>query len=381
MGANGDDASPSRTALSRKPPKYRVLPIPHTESIDLGRFQWNAKGSIKTTADAAMQAFTDSSDALGDDLALRTRFEREGYLYLRGIVDREKLADLRREIVAICVQHGWIDDGPDPLRARTCHRPVVEGEADYFGVYDQIQHLESFHALAHDPAILATMRALLGPSAFPHPLSICRLVFPANTEWTTPPHQDFPNNQGTTELYASWLPLGDCPQALGPLAILRGSHKLGLLPLKFALGAGHRQCAMDARHARLPWVSGDMAAGDMLIFHSLTVHRALPNLTDCMRLSVDYRFQREGEPLTAQSLQPHFQRLAWEAIYREWRDPSLKYYWRRKTYALASWDASLHELAPEDWDDAVRQRMAYDRRIAARSKPGTTPGSAASAAD
>ena len=43
------------------------------------------------------------------------------------------------------------------------------------------------------------------------------------------------------------------------------------------------------------------------MFHSLTVHGALPNLSDRLRLSVDYRFQSAGEPIAETSLTPHFE--------------------------------------------------------------------------
>ncbi len=315
-----------------------------------------------------MPAFTDSRSLLGDGGRLRERFANDGYLFLRNQVPPSLLVALRRQIIEICARHGWIP-GIDPLADAHCdHHPVVEGEEAYFAVYDEVQRLEGLHALAHEEAVLAPMRALLGDTAFPHPLSICRLVFPHNQDWSTPPHQDFPNNQGTPDLYACWIPLGDCPRKLGSLAILAGSHKLGLLPLKFALGAGHRQCVLDPRHDALEWVSADFMAGDMLIFHSHTVHRALPNVTDRIRLSVDYRCQREGEPLTAQSLLPHFNRLSWEDVYEGWQGERLKYYWRDKRYSLAAWDDSLHALPPEDWDEAVRVRIAYDRRIAALAK-------------
>ena len=75
-----------------------------------------------------------------------------------------------------------------------------------------------------------------GADGLPHPLSIARLVFPGNEEWTTPAHQDYPNNQGTFELYACWMPLADCTMEEGNLSILRGSHKLGVAPLRVARG-------------------------------------------------------------------------------------------------------------------------------------------------
>ncbi|MBA6414292.1 phytanoyl-CoA dioxygenase family protein [Parahaliea sp. F7430] len=313
-----------------------------------------------------MQELLDSSALLGDTQAMRSRFNEDGYLFLRQQIEPEVLLALRSSITSICQRHGWLAANTDPLEAISDHQPVVEGEEAYFPVYDDIQRLESFHALAHHHKLMELMQALLGPSAFPHPLSICRLVFPDNVEWSTPPHQDYPNNQGTRDLLASWLPLGDCPIELGPLAILKGSQQLGLLPLTFSLGAGHRQCVLDERHEELEWHSADFAAGDLLIFHSLTVHRALPNLSNRMRLSVDFRYQREHEALTEQSLLPHFNRESWDSIYQGWSNTSLQYYWKNKSYKLNAWDSSFQELPEEEWQESLKQRIRYDRQLAQR---------------
>jgi ectoine hydroxylase-related dioxygenase (phytanoyl-CoA dioxygenase family) len=209
----------------------------------------------------------------------------------------------------------------------------------------------------------------LGGTAFPHPLGIARLIFPGNEEWATPPHQDFPNNQGTEDLYACWTPLGDCPVALGSLSLLRGSHRLGMAPLEFSLGPGNRRARLDERFQQRDWVGGDFELGDTVIFHSLTMHRSLPNVTDRLRLSVDYRFQREGEALTEGCLEPHFARLRWEDIYRNWSREDLKYYWHDKRYTVVPWDPTLHALS-EDEQHATMRNPAHwrpdDRRQLAK---------------
>ena len=245
------------------------------------------------------------------------------------------------------------------MDAIPCVAPCVEGEDRYFEVYDEIQKLEAFHVVPHHPTVRRCMTALLGDSAFPHPLSIARLVFPANDQWTTPPHQDYPNNQGTQDLYACWIPLGDCPVELGSLSILRGSHRYGIAPLEFSLGAGNRRARLDARFEGLQWVGGDFKLGDAIIFHSLTVHRSLPNKLDRMRLSVDYRFQREGEEVTESCLEPHSPGLTWDEIYRGWTRRELKYYWRTKRYTVVPWDPTFHELPSEHVRDAIRERISW----------------------
>ncbi len=309
-----------------------------------------------------MIGFTDSTDLLDDPEALRRRFSDDGYVLLRGVVDPELLLEARRAISGICEAHGWFQPGTDPMDAICRVEPRVEGERLFFEVYDEIQKLEALHAVPHDPAVARPMIALLDETAFPHPLSIARLSFPDNEEWSTPPHQDFPNNQGTEELYACWMPLGDCPVALGGLSVLRGSHRLGIAPLEAALGPGHRQAKLDDRHAQLEWVGGDFRLGDAIIFHSLTVHRSLPNSTDRLRLSVDYRFQREGDALTEGCLQPHFGRVSWAEAYEGWRRDDLKYYWENKRYEIVAWDGEGFAVPDDEYEAHMRAWLKWRGR-------------------
>jgi ectoine hydroxylase-related dioxygenase (phytanoyl-CoA dioxygenase family) len=308
-----------------------------------------------------MKSFLDSSHLLYDVDALQQRFHRDGYVYLPRLLDTHILLELRRQIVAICDDCGWLKPGADPMTATAWTVPKVEGEEEYFQVYDRIQRLQDFHALAHTPAVMTLMKALLGESAFPHPLSIARLVFPENRDWSTPPHQDFVNNQGTKDLYACWIPLSDCPMSMGSLAMLEGSHKMGLLPVEYALGAGHRQSSLPEEVASMQWLANDFALGDVIVFHSLTIHRALPNDSDRMRISVDFRYQAEGQNITERCLRPHFERMDWSEIYRDWDREDLKYYWRDKNLPTVPFDTSLGDLPDDHIATAVRLQRGYDK--------------------
>jgi ectoine hydroxylase-related dioxygenase (phytanoyl-CoA dioxygenase family) len=56
------------------------------------------------------------------------------------------------------------------------------------------------------------------------------------------------------------------------------------------------------------WQAGDFAAGDVMIFHSHTVHKALPNLTrDQLRLSTDNRYTRVGDEVAEVSRKSHYE--------------------------------------------------------------------------
>lgn len=294
---------------------------------------------------------------------LQQRLQQDGYLYLQDIIDPGRIMALRGDILEIFNQHDWLVAGSPVEQAITDTVPAVEGEETFFAVYDEVQKLESLHSLAHHPQIMSLLQSMIGDTVFPHPLGIARLGFPRNEECTTPPHQDYPNNQGTTELYACWIPLGDCPRQLGGISVLESSPSLGLLPLDFSLGAGARQAVLPDQAREMRWLSTDYKCGDVLIFGSLTVHRSLPNLSgDRFRLSVDFRYQEEGQALTPTVLEPHFGRLSWEQVYSGWQSDKLQYYWRNKRYELATWNPSLHELPAQHLGEAVKLARAYNRR-------------------
>jgi len=294
-----------------------------------------------------------SSSLLGDAAALRERMDEDGYLYLPKLLDPAPLRRLRERMLDVLERHGWIAGGEWLMDAMALGPAVDEGKAEFAAAYDAVQRLEELHALAHDERLVAAMQQVVGPTAFPHPLKIARLVFPANYEVTTPPHQDYPNNQGTPGLTASWIPLGDCPQLLGPLAILRGSHRAGMLPLEVHPGPGNRQARIpQALLETLRWVTTDFALGDVLLFGAYTVHASLHNASEVhLRLSVDFRYQQEGEALTPPCLEPHFGRQSWDQVYAGWTSARWQYYWKGLDYRVVPFRAfpvhGAHVLAGE----------------------------------
>ena len=321
----------------------------------------------------AFAEMTASNDLLGDREALRARLDDEGYLYFRGLIPRERVLALRGEILEVLGDHGWIAGGDKLDNAEVVGMPVREGDEEYFSAYDDVQRLESFHSLAHDDGLVGAVRGALGETAFPHPLKVARLVFPSEPEVSTPPHQDFLNNQGSPDLTAAWIPLGDCPMKQGTLAILRGSQRYGVLPLEFSLGPGNRQAVVpNEMRDRLTWVTNDFSAGDVLLFPAMTVHASLHNATGRMRVSVDFRYQREGEPATDLVLNPHFGRLSWEEIYAGWKSDELKYYWRDLDFPVVPYDRTPFQASEPDVEK-IQEVIIYEHWRKLRHE-GKAPG-------
>lgn len=304
----------------------------------------------------------DSSDQRENAPELQQRLRRDGYLLVRGVLDTDKLLQLRNQITGILADLKWIAGGAEQNSARLIGLAYREGEERYFDALDRLVRLEELYALAHDENLTRLLKNVLGDSVFPHPLSITRLVFPGHPEITTPPHQDYRNNQGTPNLTASWIPLGDCSQQEGGLAILEGSHRCGLLPIQYHLGPGNRGVALPPGLEQLRWVSTDFKLGDVLLFPSLTVHSALHNThPDNMRLSVDFRHQLEGEGLTPLCLEPHFGRCSWEDIYADWKSDQYKYYWKSKHYLQLPWDQSLLKLENDPLEQLYHDGMRFNK--------------------
>ncbi|MCY4404327.1 MAG: phytanoyl-CoA dioxygenase family protein [Candidatus Poribacteria bacterium] len=277
-----------------------------------------------------IEPFTESNEFLSQPDKLREQARQDGYLFFRKLIDTDSIQQLRQNFLEICHRHGWAQGGETLMDGIRIGGPFMEGDDGYWPVLDEFQSLESFHAFAHHPAILDMCDKLFGEKTLVHPRNIGRIMFPENTKFTTPAHQDFIHIRGTEETYTAWIPLGDCPKYLGGLTVLSGSHRSGVYPVKPAFGAGGVGIDTDPLEADgMHWVSGDYEIGDALFFHSHAVHKALPNQTpDRIRLSVDYRYQGSSQPVTEGSLLPHFNRMPWEQIYKEWNTNDYQYYWK-----------------------------------------------------
>lgn len=296
----------------------------------------------------ATRAFEDATGLLESPGLLRARAEERGYLFFRRFMPREDILRVRRAVLAILGEHGFLDT-KRPLMEGSVNQEAVdrlsEKEANWNGVgvpqpvYLAVQKLEAFHALAHEPKLARLFDTLLGKRAIPHPRNIARLMLPHSSLHPTPPHQDFLHIQGDYETWTCWIPLGDVPRSLGGLSVLEGSHKAGLLGVSGSPGAGGLEtilCGMDYE-----WAEGDYEAGDLIVFHSLTVHKALRSSTpELMRLSCDFRYQAAEHPIEKASLQPHGP-FEWAELYDGWTRPELQYYWREERLKLVPFDESI----------------------------------------
>jgi len=280
--------------------------------------------------------FIDSSPLIRDGEALAARMRRDGYLFLPRLLPRDDVAAVQRQVGTIARDAGWLR-GDRPVEDAVAEMSgfCVDPEPTYLKTLRRINRLEDYHALKHHEALIGLLERMLGGPILPHPRVLMRNIFPEREEYTTKAHQDFPNVQGTTEVYTAWLPLIDCPMEVGPLQIAAGSHTAGVYDFDIAGGAGGIEITDPLEGT---WVSADFAAGDVLLFHSMTVHKGVANRSGRLRMSMDVRYQLVSEPFNIDNADPDGQPLSWEEIYADWRSDALQYYWQRLPLTLKAFD-------------------------------------------
>ncbi|MCG8920705.1 phytanoyl-CoA dioxygenase family protein [Actinokineospora sp. PR83] len=261
-----------------------------------------------------MRELVDSTPIAGDPAALRAAIADRGYVFLRGLLDPAPIRKLARDVLGALQRDGWLAGGADPERAALLPPARDFKNANFVPGYTDVQRIEYLHALPHDPALTSVLRALVGEDVFCHPRKVARLVWPAELG-TTPGlyvHQDFVV-EGVADMFTTWVPFVECPPELGGLAILTGSQNEGVQA---------RFDAVDPDDER--WASTHYRVGDVLLFHCLTAHGALPNRTDRLRLSADYRWQSASTPVPADALGPHLAGAlpGWDELGADWADRS-----------------------------------------------------------
>ncbi len=276
-----------------------------------------------------VESFVDCNDTLGDHVKLQSRATENGYLYFPGLLPAEEVFSVRHEVLQVAEYHGLLREGINIGEGIRKEGVYVDLEYDkptrpeLKKFYNDILSLRCFNAFPHHRILTGLIESLIGQPSFVHPRHICHVLFPGRYDHTTEPHQDFHPVRGTKNTWTVWIPLGNIDSELGGLAIACGSNQLGYLDSSL-LACGQ---LLDGETV---WHWNPIVCGDVLIFHSLTVHQGRDNVTSStIRLSTSARYQAISEPVEASALTPHWGWADWEQLYANWEpnDP-LKYYWQ-----------------------------------------------------
>jgi hypothetical protein len=254
--------------------------------------------------------------ALGDGGAsLRARFARDGFVYLRGALGAAPVAAALARVRGKLEAAGGVLDEATGLLLPACGLgcvPNLEGVNGTTHAPEVLGVLEGAPLRAAAAALLGAEPGALRSFDYKWLRAMPRAAF-------TGVHCDAVYMaRGSRALLTAWVPFdARAPLELGGLALLRGSHAApALAALRATYGAFDTEAEprfegsgwlttdpFDAPLARaaaageVQWVSGDYAAGDVILFGLQTLHASTANLTDAARVSADVRWQLAAEPI------------------------------------------------------------------------------------
>ena len=235
--------------------------------------------------------FVDATTVRSDAPALRALAETHGHLLFKGLLHPERIAPLRTLALEAALELGLTREAHTPcLHEETMRGWQGYADPKWLALQQVILASEEAQKLPTQPELVGIFESLFKGPLMTHRGDICRLGVPERLapEHTTPPHQDHFYVGGSTQLWTAWTPLMPCPIALGPLALIDASHQAGFIAHG---GEGIGRQAIEGLESPR-WSSQALEVGDVVLFHCMCVHRALPNTTDDMlRISIDMRFQ------------------------------------------------------------------------------------------
>ena len=300
-----------------------------------------------------------------DSVSLKSEMETYGYVFIRDLIPKGDLEQLLSEMITIASDEGWMIAGSAPAdRIANPAMACFDPDPKYKQAANRAFRLERLHMLAQHPVLTDVMKRLVGPHLLVHPKHIARIIFPNYERALFHAHQDHSGIAGSSESYTAWMPLHDCLQGQGTLEIMEMSHLYGLQ---------HTEGYLSTEIAKGgDWVGGQINAGDVAIFHSLTAHRSTLSTSNQLRFSVDCRFQSYDEVVAP--LEIVFPNLAkggrsWETTYADWKHGDLKYYWRDLPLRLKPSVAELAAQAEKADSPEKRLRLTTVLELIEREIP------------
>jgi hypothetical protein len=224
----------------------------------------------------------DSASLVHDPGGLRRRLADDGYLFFRGLLPASEVRAAGQAVLARLRSGGWVDD-----RGIPSVQPHAVNSMDALAdpAFQAAIASADFNRLPYLPPMRAAVRAVLGPAAFSYPVKVLRAVYPERPQARPRGryiHYDY-GVSGVQDMLTSWIPLMDIPVRIGGLAVQPGGH----------LGAPRPPRPLGA--AEPGWATTSYEPGDLILFHCLTPHAALPNTGSALRISGDFRWQRPDQ--------------------------------------------------------------------------------------
>jgi len=233
-------------------------------------------------------------------------FRAEGYQLFRGLLPKSVifgvhdflLAAMRRSLSDLA--YLGLDPNDITGSSRTAqHLAETRPDLDtatritlmgHFPLRDRLA--QELWAIPRIPALRAMLSDALGSDRlFMHMPPTARFILPGNSSAGVPPHQDISYNGHMPPFVVLWVPLVEIDAECGGMAVYQGTKDLP--PQPATVNADGWLSPIDvSAYKRID--CQPMAPGDCLLFGPNLAHGSMPNLSNRVRLSIDFRFFADG---------------------------------------------------------------------------------------
>jgi hypothetical protein len=276
-------------------------------------------GHALDMADDKIGLLRDSSDAADDVEELRRRFATDGYLYMKGYLDRDEVLAARATLTDGLAAAGVLDPAYPTIDG------VCKAGAGYVFKPELTNNNPAVQNLLYSGRLPEFYRKFYGEEIRHYDFTWLRAIGPGKG---TNPHCDLPYmGRGTHGHMTCWLPYGDISFELGGLMVLEGSHKRMDLLENYVFRDVDSYCANKPEQVQNAttgakgfgwtfsgtlshnppvlrnkfggrWLTTEFQPGDFITFGMFLVHASLDNRTENrLRISSDARYQRASEPI------------------------------------------------------------------------------------
>lgn len=242
---------------------------------------------------------------------LREQYAEQGYLWLKGILDRAEVLAFRRRYFAAFQETGLLAEGTDPGDGIYSGQPMPNFNKQLV----EIVRWAAYESFCLSKPIWQFYETFFEGAPYLHKRKLIRHTLPDDPKATGAHYDLIYLRGGTDRICTSWIPIGDTPVSMGGLIYLEGSVAWGkkreaeFSALSQDLSAEERISAYN-RNMTTGWLSKDVAsladsintrwlladyeAGDMVIHDPYMVHASTMNVDpqNRIRLSTDIRYQR-----------------------------------------------------------------------------------------
>lgn len=226
--------------------------------------------------------------------ALRSEFDKNGFVILPGFVDLVRVSQLRR------IAESELAAGRPPVEYESdLHYPGAPASRSAPGggtirrLLDAWSRAGEIREWATDTALASCLNRLLGPElVMPRAHHNCIMTKQPRYSSATGWHQDIRYwSFEKPELISAWLALDAETPENGGLWLIPGSHRMAFSEARFDEKKFFRSELTENDEVIRTRVAVRLNPGDVLLFHCMTLHAAQHNSTDKTKYSLVFSYR------------------------------------------------------------------------------------------